>query len=159
MFVLVSSVFFLFGSVRQTKLATRQLLGHVNIVSPSYRVVSYRIRRHPPQSPVYTTPGVPPRSMEASFGVRSHAPASSVHRLPGSPTALEQTDNTCRLIARLSVYSSGHHLVRYSRYTVAPQVASVVAPSRESREHFASNTFTARLDRLFWSAYCSKGKR
>ena len=34
MFVLVSSLFFLFGSVRQTKLATRQLLGH--------RLVSYR---------------------------------------------------------------------------------------------------------------------
>ena len=33
MFVLVSSLlFFLFGSVRQTKLATRQFWAHVNIV-------------------------------------------------------------------------------------------------------------------------------
>ena len=41
MFVLVSSLglFFLFGFVRQTKLATRQLLG-ARSYSPSYRIVA-----------------------------------------------------------------------------------------------------------------------
>jgi len=41
---LVSSLLFLFGSVRQIKLAIRQLLGSRKY-SPSFRVVSYKLKR------------------------------------------------------------------------------------------------------------------
>ena len=42
---LVSSLLFLFGSMRQIKLAVRQLLG-ARKYSVSYRIVSYRIVCH-----------------------------------------------------------------------------------------------------------------